>query len=230
MLSGRSAISGNAIIRSLPRHDAQSLIADCTEIELQSGVVLFEAGKPLRSVYFPLSGLVSLLTPETDGSRIEVGIVGNDGLAGISLLLGSQKSLVTGLVQGAGRALRMQAKTFRAVLETSPQLRESLNRYLYCLMAQVAQTAACNRLHTVERRLGRWLLMTQDRMQSDQLSLTQEFLGNMLAVRRVGVSAAAATLRSRGLISYSRGHITVLDRRGLERAACGCYAVVKGLC
>ncbi len=220
----------NKILGALSRPDARRLVASCTVLELGYGDVLFEPGERLQYVYFPTTGLVSLLTPVSGEASVEVGLVGNEGMAGISLLLGIQVSPVRGLVQGAGSALQMKASVFRSAIKQSPRLQRELNSYLYCLMAQVAQTAACNRFHGVGQRLARWLLMTQDRLQSNTFYLTQDFLGHMLTVRRVGVTAAAGLLRRQSLISYLRGNITILDRRGLERASCDCYRTVKAMC
>jgi len=226
----RSHAFPNKIFRALPRPQAKRLLASCTVFDLSYGNVLFEPGEKMEYVYFPTSGLVSLLTPVTDSVNVEVGLVGNEGMAGISMVLGVRVSPVRLLVQGTGSALRMKASVLRKAIEESPRLRRELNSYLYCLMAQVAQTAACNRYHAVAQRLARWLLMTHDRMQSDQFYLTQEFLAHMLSVRRVGVTAAAGVLRKNNLISYLRGNITILDRLGLELASCDCYRTVNAIC
>jgi CRP-like cAMP-binding protein len=155
-----------------------------------------------------------------------VGLVGREGMVGIPLVLGHITSPVRTLVQGTGTALRMASAPFLAALKTSPALQNELQRYTYRLLAQISQTAGCNRFHVVEQRLARWLLMSQDRVKSDHFRMTHEFLGHMLGVRRVGVTRAAQTLHLRKLISYRRGDIVILDRAGLEAAACGCYAVV----
>jgi len=220
----------NSIFAALPRREAARLRAGCTTFELKYGKVLFEPGERLRYVYFPTSGLVSLLTPISDGFSAEVGLVGSEGMAGVSMILGVPMSPVRALVQGPGYALQMRVSMFRAALSQSPGLQRELNRYLYYLMAQVTQTAACNRFHLVAARLARWLLMAHDRLHSDKFYLTQNFLAHMLSVRRVGVTAAARALRKRKLISYSRGTITILDRVGLERASCGCYGAVNATC
>jgi CRP-like cAMP-binding protein len=226
----RSAVSSNSIVHALSHLEGKRLVASCTALELRYGAVLFQPGEVLKHVYFPTSGLVSLLTPASGAASVEVGLVGNEGMAGVSIILGVQVSPVLGLVQGRGSALRMKASVFRSALKQSPRLRRELNSYLYCLMAQITQTAACNRLHSVRQRLARWLLMTQDRMQSDKFYLTQEFLAQMLTVRREGVTTAAGSLRRDSLISYLRGNITVLDRLGLQRAACECYRAVNAIC
>jgi CRP-like cAMP-binding protein len=193
------------------------------------GDVLCESGKPIRHVYFPNSGVISLLTPLDGHESVEVGLVGREGMAGMGLFLGSGVSPVQMLVQGSGSATRMKATSFRNEIKRSPALQLGLSHYLYAFMAQVAQTAACNRHHQLGQRLARWLLMTQDRLQSNEFRLTQEFLAHMLGVRRVGVTRAAGLLQEKKLISYRRGNIAILDRKGLERASCRCYRDVNNL-
>jgi CRP-like cAMP-binding protein len=229
-VSSHPSTSSNLILAALPRREAKELSDRCTVFELRYGAVLFEPGEQIKYVYFPLTGLISLLTPLTDEVSVEVGLVGNEGMAGISMLLDVPTSPVRGLVQGSGSALRMKASIFRDAIKHSPGLQRALNHYLYCLMAQVAQTAACNRHHDVEHRLARWLLMTQDRMHSDTFYLTQAFLAQMLGVRRVGVTSAAGLLRNKKVISYSRGNLAILDRPSLELASCRCYEAVNLLC
>ncbi len=191
--------------------------------------MLYEPGQTISHVYFPGDSLVSLLTLADGHLALEVGLIGREGMVGISLVLGHDASPVRALVQGSGTALRMPAARFRKFFRHSPPLQQELYRYTYTLMAQISQTAACNRFHVVEMRLARWLLMTHDRVKSDQFHMTHEFLGHMLGVRRVGVTRAAQTLQNRKLIRYSRGNITVLDRNGLEAAACHCYEIVRDM-
>jgi CRP-like cAMP-binding protein len=191
--------------------------------------VLYEPGDIIRQVYFPTDALVSLLTLADGHLALEVGLIGREGMVGIPLVLGHKASPVRALVQGAGTALRMGSIDFQKQFRLSPPLQRELYRYTHTLMAQISQTAACNRFHVVPARLARWLLMTQDRVKSDRFRMTHEFLGHMLGVRRVGVTTAAQALQKRNLIRYSRGDITVLNRRGLEAAACACYEVVRDM-
>jgi CRP-like cAMP-binding protein len=205
------------------------MLARHEHVSLTYGDILCESGKQIRHVYFPNSGIVSLLTSVDGHASVEVGLVGSEGMAGMGLFLGIGISPVRMLVQGSGTAIRMKAASFRAEIKRNPALRRELNYYLYAFMAQVSQTAACNRHHQLDKRLARWLLMTHDRMQSNTFLLTQEFLAHMLGVRRVGVTKAAGLLQKKKLIRYSRGHITILDRKGLERASCRCYAAVNNV-
>jgi CRP-like cAMP-binding protein len=198
-------------------------------VQLVFGQVLAEPDAPIRYVYFPETGFVSLLVPADGGAALEVGLIGREGMLGATLVLGVDSAPLHALVQGAGTALRMTAARFRKALAGSAALREVLTRYCYVLLRQVSQTAACTHYHTVKARLARWLLMTQDRALGATFHLTQEFLGRMLGARRVGVTEAAGGLQTRGLIGYRRGEIVVLNRRGLERASCACYAADKRL-
>lgn len=216
----------NSVLRALPRRESQDLRGDCEQVSLTYGDILCEAGGRIRHVYFLNSGLVSLLIPVRGHLSVEVGMTGSEGLAGVTLILGMNVSPVRILVQGSGTAMRMTAAVFRKRIEHSPALRRSSNRYLYTLMVQAAQTAACNLFHPLAARLARWLLMTHDRMRADEFRLTQEFLAHMLGVRRSGVTVAASMLQENKFIHYSRGQITVLDRAGLERVACECYRAI----
>jgi CRP-like cAMP-binding protein len=219
----------NSVLAALPRTAYAALRPGLEEVQLSFGEILYEPGEPIRHVFFPGDSLVSLLTLVDRHSALEVGMVGREGMVGMSLTLGSDISPVRALVQGSGKALRMGAARFRREFRRSPPLQRGLFTYLNALMAQITQTAACNRFHRIEGRLARWLLMTSDRVRSDQFELTQDFLSNMLGVRRVGVTEAASALQRQKLIEYSRGHITILDHTGLEAASCPCYALVRDM-
>jgi CRP-like cAMP-binding protein len=217
------APSENHLIALLPRRDRASLLAACETVHLDLGTVLCEPGEPTRHVYFPNDCFISLVSAIEGEPGLEVAMVGREGMLGAQLALGVSTIPLHALVQGTGTARRVAAARFRRELSGSKALQLALNRYVYVLMAQLATSAACTRFHHVEPRLARWLLMTQDRAHSDSFHLTHEFLAHMLGVRRVGITDAACDLQRHGLIRYHRGDITVLDRAGLEAAACSCY-------
>ena len=219
-----STSAGNHLIDLLPRKDRIRFIAACELVDLPLAQVLSHPGKPTRYVYFPTEGFISLIAVVKGSPGVEVGMVGREGMLGVQLALGVATAPLHGLVQGAGTALRIGTKAFKLELAACPALQSQLNRYLYVLMAQLAESTACVRFHQIGPRLARWLLMSQDRSKASSFDVTQEFLAYMLGVRRVGITAAAGTLQKDGLIAYSRGKLTVLNRKGLERAACGCYA------
>jgi CRP-like cAMP-binding protein len=210
------------LLEALPSSDRRRVLAASDNVELVFADVLCNPGATLRHVYFPLSGFISLIMP-IDDTSLEVGLIGREGMFGTPLALGVNVSPVRAVVQGAGSALRLGAAPFRRQLERSPALRCEIDRYVYVRVSQLAQTAGCTRFHVIEARLARWLLMTQDRARADSFPVTQEFLAVMLGVRRVGVTKAAGSLQERNLIRYRRGKLTVLDRRGLKAASCGCY-------
>ena len=217
----------NSLLAALPREDYQRLLARLEPVTLTFGEVLYRPGEPIQHVYFPTDSLVSLLTLVEGHMALEIGLVGREGMLGIPLALGTNDSPMRALVQGSGTALRMKSAHFLSTFRQSAPLQREIYRYIHERMVQITQTAACNRFHRVEARLARWLLMTRDRVGSDQFRLTQELLGYMLGVLRVAVTKAAGALQQRKLISYRRGEISILDGQGLEAAACRCYQVVK---
>jgi CRP-like cAMP-binding protein len=216
----------NELLAAMPRKAYETLLPKLAPVTLVFGEVLYAANDPIAHVYFPCESMVSLLLPVENHLDIEVGLVGREGMVGASLALGIAHSPVKALVQGAGSALRLSAAGFRRELARNPALQRAVNRYLHALMAQIAQTAACNRFHVVEARLARWLLMTRDRMRSPKFRMTHEFLSHMLGVRRVGVTEAASSLQRQKLIEYTRGNIRILDEPGLEAACCACYGTI----
>ena len=217
-------VAQNHLIDMLPRADKARLLAICEPVELVLSEVLCEPGKSTPHVYFPTDGFISLVTLVPGHPGVEVGMVGREGMVGAQLALGVVAAPLRALVQGSGAAWRVGAKAFMTEFARSPALQRSLGRYVYVLMTQLATSAACLRFHLIGPRLARWLLMSQDRAHADSFHVTQEFLAYMLGVRRVGITAAAGDLQREGLIEYSRGELTVLDREGLEAAACSCYA------
>ena len=214
----------NHLIELLPRKDRQRLLAACEQVELVLGTVMCEPGKPTRHAYFPVNGFISLLTLIDGEPALEVGMVGREGMLGAQLGLGVATAPLHSVVQGEGAAWRISSAAFRRELTEMPALQRIMNRYIYVLMAQLAASAGCLRFHEIGPRLARWLLMSQDRAHSNSFQVTQEFLAYMLGVRRVGVTGAAGDLQHNGLIEYRRGALTVLNRKGLEAAACSCYA------
>ena len=190
-------------------------------------MVLYESGRTLSHVYFPTTAIVSLLFVLEDGDSAEIAVVGNEGVVGISLFMGGESTPSRAVVQSAGRGLRLSSRAIKEAFGRSGAVMHLMLRYTQALITQMAQTAVCNRHHTLDKQLCRWLLLSMDRLQGNELVMTQELIGNMLGVRREGVTEAALKLQAAGLIQYARGHITVLDRPGLEQRTCECYAVVK---
>ena len=217
----------NALLAGLPRKEYARLRVELEPVSLKFGQVLYEPGKSIRHVYFPVDCLISLLTTVDRRRSLEVGMVGNEGMAGMPFILGIGISGVRALVQGGGEALRMAAAPFRLEFDRNPPLQQALYRYMYALMAQISQTAACNRFHAAGPRLARWLLMTRERVMSDQFPLTHEFLAHMLGMRREGVTEAASALKDRKLIDYRRGEVRILNVHGLKAASCSCYEIVQ---
>lgn len=214
----------NRLIDGLPRRERDRILARCEPVGLEFGAILCDAGEPIRHVYFPLTGFISLVATVKGRPPLEMGLVGGEGILGATLVLGVDVSALRGVVQGPGIALRMTTAQFRRELRNSPHLVRMLNRYVYVLMAQLSQTAACNRFHPVEARLARWLLMTHDRARGNEFHLTHQFLADMLGVRRGAVTVAAGALQKRRLTRYTHGRINIVSRKGLEAAACECYA------
>ena len=217
------------LLAAIPGIDYRRLLPRIEAVTLIFGDVLYEPGAAIRHVYFPGDALLSLLNLAGGHLALAVGLIGREGMVGVPLVLGSKVSPVRVLVQGTGTALRMTAASFMREFRINSALRRESYLYAYALMNQVSQTAACNRFHVVEQRLARRLLMSQDRVRADAFRMTHDFLAHMLGVRRVGVTEAAQVLQKRGLIDYARGNITIIDRIGLESAACACYDVVRGM-
>jgi len=219
----KPTVPANRLLASLSSRSRREFLASCEPVELDFAAVLCNSGERIRHVYFPTGGFISLVTVLDATAKLEVGIIGDEGMLGVSLALGMDISPQYAIVQGAGGALRMSTTVFNRQLQRSAPLRHDLGRYVYVLMNQLAQTAACTHYHLLEARLARWLLMSRDRAHSDEFRLTHQFLAYMLGVRRAGVTTAASALQARGLISYSRGFVVIHDGRGLERASCRCY-------
>jgi len=233
MLNTTSAATGkhrpkqNYLLAALPEADYERLLPDLELVPLPLGWAVYEAGGPQGYVYFPTTSIVSLLYVMEDGASAEIAVTGNDGLIGIALFMGGESTPSRAVVQSAGYGYRLKAAVLKKEFKEGGQLQYLALRYTQALITQMAQTAVCNRHHSVEQQLCRWLLLSLDRLSSNELTMTQELIANMLGVRREGVTEAAGHLQAAGLINYSRGHITVLDRPKLEKRVCECYAVGK---
>lgn len=217
----------NLLIAGLPRKERKRIQDHCEIVELTFGEILCDSDKPVTHVYFPLTGFISQLTTIGGHPPLEMGLIGNEGMLGATLILGVNTAPLRALVQGAGTAMRIGTQEFRRDLSECPALLRTISRYMYVTMAQLSQTAACNHFHEIEPRLARWLLMTHDRAHADHFHLTHEFLADMLGVRRSGITVAAGALQGKDLIGYTRGEISILNRAGLEAAACECYEAVN---
>jgi hypothetical protein len=220
-------MQSNLLLSKLHRKDQQQLLAACEKVHLCIGDTLCEPQSPIRNIYFPLNCSISQLQPISPRQTLELALISNEGMLDVSLVLGVRSSTLLSRVQSSGAALRISASAFDRKLEQVPKLRRLLNRYIYVLQAQLALTATCNRLHSLDLRLARWLLMTHDCAGLSNFHLTHKLLGQMLGVRREGITKAAGILQKRGLLSYTRGEIKILRRTALERASCSCYQVSK---
>jgi len=217
----------NRLLAALPDDEWQRWQSRLEAVEMPLGQVLYESGHTLSHAYFPTTAIVSLLYVMENGASAEIAVAGNEGLVGISLFMGGGSTPSRAVVQSAGLGFRMPAQTIKDEFERSGAVMHLLLRYTQALITQMAQTAVCNRHHTLDQQLCRWLLLSLDRLRGSELVMTQELIANMLGVRREGVTEAATRLQKAGLIRYARGHITVLDRAGLEKRSCECYAVVR---
>jgi CRP-like cAMP-binding protein len=218
----------NRLLAALPAEDYERLLPNLKPVSFSLGDVIYESQGQMDYVYFPTTAHISLLYTMTDGMTAEVGLVGNEGLVGIALFMGGDTTPNRAIVQGAGDAFKMHGQAMLEEFKKGGAFQLFLLRYTQALIIQISQTAVCNRLHTTEQRLCRWMLMTHDRTHKDELQMTHEFISNMLGIHREAVSLAAHRLQEKGMISYTRGHIWILDRLQLEDRTCECYRVVKG--
>ena len=217
----------NHILDALPDEERERLFPHLSFVSMPLGKVLYESGETLKHIYFPTDSIVSLLYVMKDGASAEIAVVGNEGAIGVALFMGGETTPSRAIVQSAGSAFRLEGKRLKLEFNRHGQMLHVLLRYTQSLITQMAQTAVCNRHHSVNQQLCRWLLLSLDRLRSNELKMTQELIANMLGVRREGVTAAAGELQKAGVIRYSRGKITVLDRAKLEQLSCECYSVVK---
>jgi CRP-like cAMP-binding protein len=226
-LTGLGLQSGNRLLAALPREEYARLSPHLEVVRLTPGKILYHAGDTVGHAFFPKAGMICLLSTTETGRTIEVGMIGNEGMSGISIILRSAVTPCRIMVQLAGDAFRLRGDVLRAEFNRGGRFQDLLLRYTHALLIQIAQSAACNGFHTVEERLCRWLLVSRDRVQTDTIHLTQEFLSLMLGVPRTSVTMIAVGLQKQGLIRYSRGKISILDRRRLEAASCECYRLVR---
>ncbi len=217
----------NHLLAALPADEYARLLPDLEWVQMPLGHVLYEPGVQMRHVYFPTTAIVSLLYVMEDGASAEIAVVGNEGVVGVSLFMGGESTTSRAVVQSEGHAYRLKAQLLKDEFFRAGPMQRLLLRYTQALLTQMAQTAVCNRHHSLDQQFCRWLLLSLDRLSSNELVMTQELIANMLGVRREGVTEAAGNVQRAGLIQYNRGRITVLDRPGLEARACECYAVVK---
>ena len=217
----------NHLLDALPDEERDRLFPHLSFVSMPLGKVLYESGESLKHIYFPTDSIVSLLYVMKDGASAEIAVVGNEGAIGVALFMGGETTPSRAIVQSAGSAFRLEGKRLKAEFNRHGQMLHVLLRYTQSLITQMAQTAVCNRHHSVNQQLCRWLLLSLDRLRSNELKMTQELIANMLGVRREGVTAAAGELQKAGVIRYSRGRITVIDRAKLEQLSCECYSVVK---
>lgn len=217
----------NHLLATLPDEVLERLLPHLELVDMPLGMVLYESGDTLRHVYFPTNSIVSLLYVMESGASAEISVVGNDGVIGVALFMGGESTTSRAIVQSAGSAYRVLGKRFKEEFNRHGEMLHLMLRYSQALITQMAQTAVCNRHHSIDQQLCRWLLLSLDRLSGSELAMTQELIANMLGVRREGVTEAAGKLHRLGVIDYSRGLITVLDREKLERLSCECYAVVK---
>jgi CRP-like cAMP-binding protein len=217
----------NHLLAVLPQTESQRWLPLLEPVDLSLGEVLYESGIALRHVYFPTTAIISLLYVMENGASAEIAVVGNEGIVGISLFMGGESTSSRAVVQSAGKGFRLKAQLMKQEFNRAGPVLHLLLRYTQALITQMSQTAVCNRHHSLDQQLCRWLLLSLDRLEGNQLVMTQELIANMLGVRREGVTEGALKLQHAGLIQYARGHITVLDRAGLEKRSCECYGVVK---
>ena len=223
----QEAPPANRLLAALPAKEYERVLPKLEPISLTFAQIIYAPGDTIRHVYFPNNSIVSLLAAEDHHASLEVGMIGNEGMTGISVFMGVKRSRTLALVQGAGTAVRMKAATLRKESEQTGPFHRLLLRYTHSLLTQMSLSSACNRFHATDARLARWLLMTQDRIGTDEFRLTQDFMSNMLGVRREGVNKAAGDLQREDLIKYSRGHMEILNRPALEKVSCSCYRIIK---